>query len=259
MAALRVGAFGRERAFTRLRIACVARTLRRFMATLILQLDDSGAGLLGRILRDHGHRLRAVRLAKGDPLPPDLDDVQAVVVCGRISADVPAAAAALIADAHAAQTPVIGLGDGAAVLAAAIGGERGGAPAAGWHRVKLSAAGREDAVLAGVAWTSTQLVCGEAGIAAAPKGAKVLANFEDGSVAAFVAGLRSYGFVPRLELGLGEASDALRAASASASDADLADHLPDAERIARRVFEAIALFVAPLDRVNQGIAKDLHY
>ena len=242
-----------------MRIDTFARTLRRFMATLILQLDDSGAGLLGRILRDHGHRLRTVRLAKGDPLPPDLDDVQAVVVCGRITGEVPAAATTLIAEAHAAETPVIGLGDGAAVLATAIGGEQGGSPAAGWHRVKLSPAGRDDAVLAGVAWTSSQLVCGSVGIAAAPKGAKVLANFEDGSVAGFIAGLRSYGFVPRLELGLGEATSALRAAGGSASDADMAEHLPDAERIARRIFEAIALFVAPLDRLNQGIAKDLHY
>ena len=77
-----------------MRIDCFDRTLRPFMATLILQLDDSGAGLLGRILRDHGHRLRTVRLGKGDPLPPDLDDVQALVVCGRIVGEVPAAATA---------------------------------------------------------------------------------------------------------------------------------------------------------------------
>lgn len=229
------------------------------MATLILQLDDSGAGILGRILRDHGHRLRAVRLAAGDPLPPDLDDVQAIVVCGRRSGEVPAAAISMIAEAHAAELPVIGLGDGAAVFASAIGGASGPAPAAGWHRMKLSAAGRDDAVLAGVAWTSTQLVCGAAGIAEVPKGAKALANFEDGSTAAFLAGLRGYGFLPRLELGLGEAAAAARAAGASIGDADMAAHLPDAERIAGRVFEAIALFVAPLDRLNKGLAKDLHY
>jgi GMP synthase-like glutamine amidotransferase len=229
------------------------------MATLILQLDDSGAGILGRTLRDHGHRLRTVRLAAGDPLPPDLDDVQAIVVCGRRSGEVPTAAIAMIAEAHAAETPVIGLGDGAAVLASAIGGASGPAPAAGWHRVKLSATGREEAVLAGVAWTSVQLVCGSSGVGEIPKGAKVLANFEDGSTAAFLAGLRSYGFLPRLELGLGEAAAATRAAGVSIGDADMAAHLPDAERIARRVFEAIALFVAPLDRLNKGLAKDLHY
>lgn len=242
-----------------MRIAFTARTLPAFMATLILQLDDSGAGTLGRILRDHGHRLRTVRLAAGDSPPPDLDDLQAIVVCGRASGEVPAAAVSLIADAHAAEMPVIGLGDGAAVLAVAIGGTRGASLPAGWHRMKLSAAGRDDAVLAGVAWTSTQLVCGGAGVAELPKGAKALANFEDGSTAAFIAGLRSYGFVPRLELGLGEAASVLGAAGAGVSDADLASHLPDAERIAKRVFEAIALFVAPLDRLNKGLAKDLHY
>lgn len=228
------------------------------MATLILQLDDSGAGLLGRILRDYGHRLKAIRLAKGDPLPPDLDDVQALVVCGRHAGEVPAALAGLLAEAHAAQIPILGLGDGAAVLAAAIGGERGEAPKPGWRAVKLSAAGREDAVLAGVPWRSMQLACSASGVKAAPKGGKALAHFDDGSVAAFVAGLRSYGFVHRLEWGLGEAAKALREAGGG-GDAELAEHLPESERLARRIFESIALFVAPLDRLNKGVAKDLHY
>ena len=37
---------------------------------------------LGQVLRDHGHRLRVVRLYAGDAIPADLDDVDGVVSMG---------------------------------------------------------------------------------------------------------------------------------------------------------------------------------
>lgn len=229
------------------------------MSTLILQLDDLGAGILGRVLRDHGHRLTTVRLDRGEAAPDDLLDVQAVVICGRQEGDLPTGLDSLLAEAQAADLPLIGLGDGAAVIARALGGEPGSALAPGWHPMKLTPVGREDAVLAGVAWTSEQVVAGRSGIKALPKAGKALANFADGSVAAFVIGLRTYGFVARPELGLGEIGKAMQAAGGAASDPATATHLPTAERLARRIFTAIALLVAPVDRVNAGLAKDLHY
>lgn len=223
------------------------------MATLILQCDDLGGGHLARVLRDHGHRLRTVRLDQGQTPPPDLDDVGAVAIVGRIAKDLPESVTRLLADAHSASLPLIGLGDGAAAIAAAIGGQSATAESKGWRSVRLSTVGRDDAVLAGVAWTSMQFVAGSRSIASLPKTAKVLAGFDDKSVAAYVAGLRTYGFLFRGELDLG----LIR--RAGGGDADTASNLPMAERIAVRVFEAIATLVAPIDRANKGLVKDLHY
>jgi len=223
------------------------------MATLILQCDDLGGGHLARVLRDHGHRLRTVRLDQGQAPPSDLDDVGAVAILGRIAKDLPESVARMLADAHAASLPLIGLGDGAAAIASAIGGQSAAAESKGWRSVRLSTVGRDDAVLAGIAWTSMQFVAGSRAIAALPKSAKVLANFDDQSVAAFVAGLRTYGFLFRGELDLGSIR------RTGGGDAETAANLPMAERIASRVFEAIATLVAPIDRANKGLVKDLHY
>lgn len=224
------------------------------MATLFIQLDEIGGGTLTRILRDYGHRIQTVRLAASDALPADLDEVGAVILCGRSATAASAELASLLVEAHAAELPILALGDGAAMLARALGGETGAAPAGGWQEVKATADGREEAILAGVPWTTRQFVAGDQGVKASPKDGCGLWSFEDGGVAAFHAGLRSYGFVPRLELDLA----GVRAASAS-TDGEAAEHLPEADRLARRVFESFALFVAPIDRANQGLVKDLHY
>jgi len=116
------------------------------MATLLIQLDALGGGSLTRILRDYGHRLQTVHLDSGDALPGDLDDIGAVVLCGHMaSAAAPDGLSQLLAEAHASELPTIGLGDGAAVLATALGGASGESPAAGWHEVKATADGREEA------------------------------------------------------------------------------------------------------------------
>ena len=230
------------------------------MATLLIQLDALGGGSLTRILRDYGHRLQTVHLDSGDALPGDLDDIGAVVLCGHMaSAAAPDGLSQLLAEAHASELPTIGLGDGAAVLATALGGASGESPAAGWHEVKATADGREEAVLAGGPWTTRQVVAGACGIAELPKDARPLWTFGGGGVAAFHGGLRTYGFLPRFELDLGGVQAALSAAGASGTDAETAERLPEAERLARRIFESFALFVAPIDRTNQGLVKDLHY
>lgn len=228
------------------------------MATLLFQLDEIGGGMLTRILRDHGHRLRTIRSAAGDAPPSDLDDVGAIVLCGRGSSS-PDGLASLLADAHAAELPILALGDGAAMLAEALGGAATDGPTADWCEVKATADGREEAILAGVPWTTRQFVAGTRRLGEPPAGAKSLWNFTEGGVAAFHAGLRSYGFLPRLELDLGGVRAALAAAGADGRDAETAEQLPETERLARRILESFVLFVAPIDRANQGLVKDLHY
>ena len=228
------------------------------MATLLIQLDELGGGSITRILRDYGHRLRTIRLASGDEMPPDLDDVGAIAVCGA-GPNVPEGLGATLAEAHAAELPILATGDGAAVLVDALGGASGAAPAAGWHEVKATADGREEAILAGVPWSSHQVVAGTRGVQEVPGDGRALWHFGEGGVAAFHCGLRSYGLVPRIELDLSGVGAAMSAAGASGRDAETAERLPDAERLARRIFESFALFVAPIDRANRGLAKDLHY
>lgn len=228
------------------------------MATLLIQLDEIGGGVLTRILRDYGHRLRTLRLAAGDTPPSDLDDVGAVMLVGRAAAKADGLAS-LLADAHAAELPILALGDGAALLSEALGGSPGESPSCGWQEVKATPDGREEAILAGVPWTTRQLVAGSGGLGELPAGAKSLWNFTSGGAAAFHVGLRSYAFLPRIELDLGGVRAALAASGTSAADAETAERMPETERLARRILESFALFVAPLDRANQGLVKDLHY
>lgn len=233
------------------------------MATLLIQLDEIGGGILTRILRDYGHRMRTIRLAVGDPLPPDLDDIGAVLVCGRAATPPVDALAAMLVEAHAAELPILALGDGAAILSEALGGSAGEVPVGGWQEVKATADGREEAILAGVPWTTRQFLAGSRGLGDLPDGARSLWIFASGGVAAFHAGLRTYAFLPRIELDLGGVRAALATAGIggerAGEDAETAERMPETERLARRMLESFALFVAPIDRANHGLVKDLHY
>lgn len=234
------------------------------MATLVVEFDGIGGGLLLRTLREYGHRLRVVRLHLREALPPDLDDLQAIVLCGGPS-DPNGMAPALASLATAASSqdlPVIATGAGAVALAVALGGSAAPSSRWGWQELRLTPVGREDAVFAGVAWSSRQCCSLESGVATLPAGAKSLANFGSGDhpVAAWTRGLRTYAFLYRPELDLRLAQGLLEGRREPSAGADqTAACLPDAERLARRVFESIALFVAPLDRANKGLVKDLHY
>lgn len=234
------------------------------MATLVVEFDGIGGGLLLRTLREYGHRLRVVRLHRGEALPPDLDDLQAIVLCGGPAdpSGMPAPLASLVTAAASQDLPVIATGAGAVALAVVLGGSAAAAPRWGWQELRLTPVGREDAVFAGVAWSSRQCCSLESGIAALPGGAKSLAAFGSGahSVAAWSRGLRTYAFLYRPELDLRLAQSLLTGRrEPSAGPDQTAACLPDAERLAKRVFESIALFVAPLDRANKGLVKDLHY
>jgi GMP synthase-like glutamine amidotransferase len=247
------------------------------MAILVLTHSNlSGTERLGEALRDHGHQLDVVALHEGEPVPPDLDDVDAILSCGgpqRVHRDPPEwldAEMALIRAAHERAMPVVGICLGCQIVAKALGGEvtaLDGPMELGWHPVDLTPAGREDPLYAGQPWTSMQIQWHGDHVSRAPDGARVLAMSSRG-VQSWALGLRTYGIqyhpetVPDTLMAwaadepdevdkAGLTMDDLRAGS----EANYAAY----ERLSRRFFQAIAQCLMPVDRRYAGVAKDLHH
>jgi GMP synthase-like glutamine amidotransferase len=248
------------------------------MATLIFEhSDSSGSGRLGEVLRDHGHRLRVVRLHRGDPVPVDLDGVHAVVTCGGsqspLDDETPwiADEMDLLARAHAAALPCLGLCLGSQVLGRALGGEVGaldGAIEAGWHEVRLTPGGREDPLFAGIAWWSTQLHWHRYHVVKPPEGGRILASSARTPVQAWGLGLRTYGiqyhpeaFTEHLEAWADEEPAVLEEMGITLDDLheQTKAHHPTARRLADRLFETIAIALMPLDRRFAGAANELRH
>jgi len=248
------------------------------MATLILEhSDQSNAGRLGTALRDHGHRLDVRRLHRGDAVPGDLDHVDAVISCGGPaspvddSVDWMAAELALLRDAHEAGLPVVGVCLGNQLLARALGGTVSpldGAPGYGWDEVRLTPAGREDPLFAGVAWSSPQMQWHAYHVSETPAEARVLAASERTPVEAWALGLRTYGFqyhfeASRRELAMwaDDEPDALAKVGLTRAELDAqTDANYDAfARLGERLAKTIALVLMPVDRRYAGVVKDLHH
>lgn len=144
------------------------------MAILIFQHHPlETPGRLGDRLRDLGHRLRIVQLHAGQPLPPDLDDVDGVVsMGGPMNVDEADRHAWLsgememIREAHERDIPVVGICLGAQLIAKSLGGEvgpmeKGEATTAegvevGWHPVQLAFPGTMDVIHQGLPWRTMQ-------------------------------------------------------------------------------------------------------
>jgi GMP synthase (glutamine-hydrolysing) len=248
------------------------------MAILVLEHSSrSGIQRFGRILRDYSHRLRIVKLHEGDPLPPDLDDVDGIVSCGG-----PQSAADdslewlegemdLIRQAHERDLAIVGLCLGSQITARALGGtvERmPDWPEIGWHPVKLTAVGREDPVHAGLPWEMTAAHWHGDQVAELPPDARLLASSDRCKVQAWSAGLRTYCFQYHPEIDrdsfndfVADSPDALQRAGLTpeALREDTGQHYAEYERLTNRLFESLALFVMPVDRRYKGLLKDLHH
>jgi hypothetical protein len=96
----------------------------------------------------------------------------------------------------------------------------------------------------------------------------VLAKSARTPVQAWAVGLRTYGFQyhpeaypERLAEWARSEPEALRAAGLSESSlrAQTDELHPVCARLARRLFESMALFLMPLDRRFAGVAKDIHH
>jgi GMP synthase-like glutamine amidotransferase len=232
---------------------------------------------LGERLRDHGHRLRVVRLHGGDRLPPDLDEVDGIVTCGGAPSanddSLPwlAAEMDLLRQAHAAALAVVGVCLGSQILARALGGAVGpleGSIHLGWHPVTLTPAGCDDPLHAGIAWTSMAAHWHREEVKKLPPEARLLASSARCRVQAWTCGLRTYAFQHHPEIGLDtldrwaeEEPEALHEAGTTRQGLaeETQRQYPAAARLADRLFENIALLLAPVDRRYRGMVKDLHH
>ncbi|MGP1346967.1 MAG: type 1 glutamine amidotransferase [Phycisphaerales bacterium] len=172
------------------------------MAILILQHDTSyRSGRLGLTLRDLGFRLEVRRMDRDEPVPADLDDIEAVVSLGGPQQVIEGHAfvareQAFLKSAFEGSVPVIGIGLGAQLLATALGGEVAPMehPEAGFVSVGILPAGQTEPVLSGVPWNCRQFTRHASEITRLPDGAALLASSKRCKVQAFRVGMRSFGF-----------------------------------------------------------------
>jgi GMP synthase-like glutamine amidotransferase len=236
-----------------------------------------GAGLVGETLREYGQKIRTVRLDRGESLPGDLDGIHGIVACDgpqSIAGDAGPLAAelALLRAAKAADLPILGLGLGARLFASALGGEIascGGSPDLGWHPLTLSWPAREDPLFKGWPWTPTQCFWRREFVAKLPEGCVSLGSGPNGRIAGFSAGVFQYALDWSIDWRSGDVLEAARlrkddvaatpGLGAEAVRAGTERFGPDAERLARRFAEQVALFLMPADRISAGRVKDLHY
>jgi GMP synthase-like glutamine amidotransferase len=227
-------------------------------------------GILGETLREYGHRMKVVRLGS-DALPTDLDDVDAIVLSDgpqTLLSGAPAWAAAemaLVREAQSRQLPICGLGFGARLLVAALGGELSAEGDVGWRDLKLNFPGREDPLYKGIPWTLTQLIAQRESIVKLPEGATPYgATATPGakpSTRSFSAGVFAFGFEHQwwLNAALASSLAATAGADGAAITAGWNEFGANSMRHGRRLAESIALYLMPVDRVNSGRVKDLHY
>lgn len=238
---------------------------------LVLQHSDSSPlGTIGPILVDHAMKISTVRLDRNEPLPPDLDDVDAIISlggpqCANDANPVLEREMGLLRAAHARALPVLGLCLGAQLLAKALGGEvaKLSRPEIGWHEVTLTPVGREDPLFSGIAWTSSQFHWHADGVSKLPPGARALASSKGCAVQAFGVGLRSYGIQYHPEVTEATIQRWLREgpeqlAPAATSSMEILEGTrrggSDMARLAQRLVTNWALFVAPNDRRYRGVA-----
>jgi len=248
------------------------------MPTVILEHSDlARSNRLAAVLRDYGHRLEIRRLHRGDPVPTDLDGVDALISAGGAVSpddDTPpwmAAELELMRAVNDAARPLFGICLGCQLLARALGGKVGrmeGGIECGWNEIALTPAGREDPLFAGQPWRFRQPTWHRFHVEEVPPGARILAANDRSPVQAWGLGLRTYAvqyhpeaYVETVESWADDEPDALAEAGITRETLrrQHAEHAETAARLAQRFFEALALVVMPVDRRYAGIAKDLHH
>jgi len=247
------------------------------MAIIVFEHSEHvGAGRLGAALRDYGHTLRFIRPQDGEPIPPDLDDVDGVIACGgpqSANDDTPwiRQEMSYLRDACDAGLPVIGNCLGSQMLAKALGGSVARMPGGielGWQRCTMTDAGRDDILHTGLPWDMNVFQWHREEVASLPTGAKLLASSAKCKVQVWSMGLRIYGFQHMMTVSpvtieewIDLEPNALDEAGTAREELLAATqmHYPTFERLTQRLYESIALFLMPVDRKNRGVVKDLHH
>jgi GMP synthase-like glutamine amidotransferase len=179
------------------------------MPIIVFQHGEGvGPGRLGATLRDHGFRLDVRRLDRlgAAGVPPDLDNVDAVVALGgEQNVGEPhewmEPEARFLKAAHERQLPVLGVCLGHQLLAHALGGKTGpmDKPEWGFGTVSLNTTGQVEPLLSGLAWDAKWFQAHGQEVTALPAGATLLASSAACTVQCFRAGLRTFGFQFHLE------------------------------------------------------------
>ena len=177
------------------------------MSILVFQHDHRcPPGRLGSVLRDHAFRLDVRNVAKpvsegGDPFPPDLDGVQAVLSLGGPQSvtrheDWMSREMEILKEAHDRELPVVGICLGHQLLGSALGTDVRKAERSelGFVPVTLTPPAQTETILAGVPWTTRMYQSHSDEVVGVPPGATLLASSDACKVQAFKAGMRSFGF-----------------------------------------------------------------
>jgi len=239
------------------------------MAILILEHDDlDSSQRLGQTLTDHGHKLDVRLLHKGDPLPPDLDNVDGLISMGgpQDTDQVDehqwmAGEIELITQAHERSTPVLGVCLGAQLVAVALGGEvaRMQTPELGMAKTSLSFFGTTDPILTGLPWNHTMMHAHGCEITQAPPGGTPapLVSTKASKVQAFRVGLTTYGFQYHFEWTKQRCLDIIdhntkwvEALNSSADELKqgVEDHYDQYRHLGDRLCKTIADRLFPLDK-----------
>ena len=250
---------------------------REAMPILVLEHSEPpGSGSIGRALIRHGLRLRSIRVGAGEAVPPDLDEVDAIVsLGGRQSATddaLPwiAAELRLLEAASKEGIPVLGICLGAQLLARALGGrvERMASPSIGLPQINLTQEGRDDPLFRGLPWFGTWPSWHQDEIVELPEGARKLAHSEACGVEGFAHGISAYGiqFHPEwtsaaLVQHCEQPDPGLMGAEVDlvSLSATVKDNAESIDRQSERFSVNVASYLMPIERVNQGVAKDIHH
>jgi GMP synthase (glutamine-hydrolysing) len=235
------------------------------MSLLVLQHHpEEHAARLGQTLRDHGHRLRVIRLDLNQSLPPDLDDVEGLVIMGGPQnvdevdqypwlAD----EMELIRKAKAANLPMVGICLGAQLIAKALGGEVAAMPAAeaGFGLTKLTMPKFVDPVLQGIRWQFMQFHMHGQEVTKLPPDSAPLCFTDKCKIQAYRTGLNIYCFQFHFELDKALIEKFSHFATVTKAGLDSAtilqqmeEHYDEYRRISERLCENIATLLLPVDR-----------